>query len=189
MSLKYNQNNNNLNNVKPYNKYNQYYGPSPPHSYKYETCKYDNNGNNSYNNYTMKKVHGGYGGQYNKFPPSSSYRYPQFGGFDDSYKNKYTKKGLQFDDKMMSSCSTGSSEEDNYNNQKQNQPKVFHRQQELEFVVYQNSAPVYEGAPTEHDTEILMYTFIGKHSDKFVCSDLKSGPKPAESFPMPSFMD
>jgi len=184
MSLKYNNNNNTS---KPYNKYqntsyNNHYGPSPPHGYKYDI--YHNN-----INYPMKKY------THNKnapFPPTGpSYRYPPaFGGFED-YKsyNKYSKKNYPTDEKMMSSCSTGSSEEDN-NNQKQRQQKVMLRQQEeLDFVVYQNSAPVYDGAPTEKDTEILMYTFIGKHSDKFVCSDLKVGPKPAEAFPMPSFLD
>jgi len=190
MSLKYN-NNNNTN--KPYNKYqnnntgfNNHYGPSPPHGYKYDI--YHNN-----INYPMKKVHG-YAHQKNApFPPTGpSYRYPPaFGGFDD-YNNKnykYTKKNLQTDEKMMSSCSTGSSEEDN-NIQKQKQQKVTLRwQEERDFVVYQNSAPVYDGQPTEKDTEILMYTFIGKHSDKFVCSDLKAGPKPAEAFPLPTFLD
>jgi len=188
MSLKYNNNNNTS---KPYNKYqntsyNNHYGPSPPHGYKYDI--YHNN-----INYPMKKVQGGY--PYHKNAPfrptgPASYRYPpSFGGFDDHKNYKYTKKNLPYDDRMMSSCSTGSSEEDN-NNQKQKQQKVTYRQQqELDFVVYQNAAPVYDGEPTEKDTEILMYTFIGKHSDKFVCSDLKTGPKPAEVFPMPTFMD
>jgi len=187
MSLKYNNTNNN---TKAYNKYqntsyNNHYGPSPPHGYKYDI--YHNN-----INYPMKKVHQGYAHHKNApFPAGpSSYRYPPtFGGFDDYNSYKYTKKNMQNDEKMMSSCSTGSSEEDN-NNQKQRQQKVMLRQQEeRDFVVYQNSAPVYDGAPTEKDTEILMYTFIGKHSDKFVCSDLKVGPKPAEAFPMPSFLD
>jgi len=192
MSLKYNHNNNTN---KPYNNYpnpsyNHHYGPSPPHGYKYDI--YHNN-----INYPMKKVHGGYAHHMKNapFPPTGpSYRYPPaFGGFDDynkSYNNKYSKRNYPTDEKMMSSCSTGSSEEDN-NNQKQKQQKVTlrYQQQELDFVVYQNSAPVYEGEPTEKDTETLMYTFIGKHSDKFVCSDLKAGPKPAEAFPMPSFLD
>jgi len=187
MSLKYNNNNNN---TKVYNKYqntsyNNHYGPSPPHGYKYDI--YHNN-----INYPMKKVHQGYAHHKNApFPAAPSYRYPPtFGGFDDYNSYKYTKKNLQTDEKMMSSCSTGSSEEDNNNQKQKQQQKVMLRyQEERDFVVYQNSAPVYDGAPTEKDTEILMYTFIGKHSDKFVCSDLKTGPKPAEAFPMPSFLD
>lgn len=161
------------------NSYNYYHGPSPP-ALRTEYAKYEEYAPRRYG----QPVHN----YKSQFPaPGFNYTHHGYGGAggDESTKARYTKKYYQEGgEKLLSSCSTGSSEDDNM---KLNE-KSYKRPGSV-CVVYLNGMPVFQGEPTADDTEILMYSFVRKHGEKFVCSELKNGPADVKEVPLPSFLE